>query len=405
MGVGHPDFWEAICQGKSGIAPITLFDTSAARNPYGGQVWDFDPKPFVKQRKSLKLMSRDIRFAVAATEMALSDAKLDTTTLDPERFGVDFGAHTMHTELEEMAPAYQRCIVDGKFDFSRWGEHYLKASYPLWMLKYLPNMPACQVAIIHDARGPNNSVVQNEAGSLLAISEAVRVIERGHADVMVAGGTGSRLPPKYWVSLSVFDRLSKHTGDPAESMRPFDLRRSGQVHGEGAAAFILESRAHAEARGARPLVRIHGTGSACEAARPNTPLSGRGLQAAMDRALHDAGIAPLEVGHVNANGLSTPDDDRAEAAAIHQLLGAEVPVTAPKSYFGNLGAGTGAVQLAASVLALQHDLVPPTRNYGQPDPECPINVIHGEPLHGAAPTALVVNQTSFGQAVAIVLGK
>jgi 3-oxoacyl-[acyl-carrier-protein] synthase II len=263
-------------------------------------------------------------------------------------------------------------------------------------------MIASHVAISQDARGPNNTLHQGDVSSLLALGEAVRVIERGAADVMIAGGASSRMQPFDWVRGCLTDQLSYHDGDPAEASRPFDAWRNGQVRGEGAAAFVLESRQHALARGARVLARIAGTASSIEPRSNGKPLCGCGLGRAMRAALRDARLTPEELGHVNAHGLSTVDGDRSEAAAIRDLCGA-VPVTAPKSFFGNLGAASGAVELVVSLLALEIGQVPITLNYASPDEHCPIRVVHRQPLKLDRPMALVVNQTTFGQAAAAII--
>lgn len=399
LGIGKEPFVSALEQGLSGVR--TLPDAHAQNGPlFGAEVRDFNPKEFVKPRKSLKVMSRDIQLGVTAAELAFTDAGLDSQSLDPERIGVDFGADMIHCMPEDVASAYRQCIVDGKFDPTRWGESAMAEIYPLWMLKYLPNMPACHIAIARDARGPNNSHSLAECSSLTAIAEAARVIQRGHADIMIAGGTGSRMSPVVWVRNSLLP-VSRRVDRPEAASRPFDRDRDGFVNGEGAAAFILESRRHAEARRARILGQIIGFSGAFETPGEGGRVSGAGTRRAIVGALQMAGLASGEIGHVNANGLSTPADDRAEAQAIRAELG-DTPVTAPKSYFGTLGSGAGAVELAVSLLAFETGKVPATLNYDSPDPECPVNVVAGQPLTGAPPTAVLLNQSSMGQSVALV---
>jgi 3-oxoacyl-[acyl-carrier-protein] synthase II len=269
------------------------------------------------------------------------------------------------------------------------------------MLKYLPNMVACHVAISHDARGPNNSHSLRECSSLMAMGEAVRVVERGHADVMIGGGTGSRVHPLLWARSTLLD-VTRRNGAPEGLSRPFDALRDGFVSGEGAAAFVLERREHAVARGADIVARVVGYGSSFEACPNGRPVSGAATRRAIVAALRSAGLEAADIGHINAHGLSTVDDDRAEAEAITAELG-DVPVTALKSYFGNLGSGTGAVETVASILAIQHGRVPVTLNYERPDPACPVNVISREPLTGAKPVALLLNHSMTGQAVAMVI--
>ncbi|MBN2474685.1 MAG: beta-ketoacyl-[acyl-carrier-protein] synthase family protein [Pirellulales bacterium] len=402
IGIGNEAFWTSLREGRSGVHYLDLFGQSDLPVAFGADVADFEPKHYVRPRKSLKVMSRDIQLAFAAADLACAEAGTRENPIDPERLGIVFGSEMITCELSELVAAYRSCIVDGEFDFSRWGEAFMAEMYPLWMLKYLPNMPACHIGIAQDARGPNNSLTLGDVSSLSAVTEAIRVIERGQADAMIAGGAGSRIHPASWVRWEVYE-LSQRSDAPAAASRPFDAQRDGMVNGEGAGAFLLESRRHAEARGTRILARVLGHASAFEPCRNGQAPQGRAIRHAIRRALDDAGLAPSDIGHVNANGASTTLDDRIEARAIHEVLG-DVAVTAPKSFFGNLGAGSGAVEMAASVLALNQGLVPHTLNYQTPDPNCPVRVIHTEPAAAESPTALVLNHTIFGQAVAIALG-
>ena len=208
--------------------------------PFGGEVADFDPKQYVRPRKSLKVMNRDIQLAFVAADLACADGGIRERRIDPERLGVLFGADMMACDLEELTNAYRACMVDGRFDFSRWGPAAMAEIFPLWMLKYLPNMPACHVGIAQDARGPNNTIVSGEVSSLAAVAEAVGVLERGQADVMIVGGSSSRIHPTVWACSRDLP-LSRRSDDPAAACRPFDARRDGMVYGEGAAAFLLET--------------------------------------------------------------------------------------------------------------------------------------------------------------------
>jgi len=401
IGIGNEGFWTSLREGRSGVRSLALFNGQDLPATIGGQVCDFYPEPYVRPRKSLKVMSRDIRLAFVAADFACSEAGFDSNPVDPERLGIVFGADMISCDLNEIEDAYRGCLVDGEFDFGRWGYQAMAEMYPLWMLKYLPNMPACHIGIAHDARGPNNSLTLGEVSSLSAVIEAMRVIERGQADAMIAGGTSCRLHQSVWVRQRAY-WPSQRRDDPAGASRPFDADRDGMVHGEGSAVFILENRQHAEARGAKILARILGHACTFEPRRRGQALRGRAIRTAIRGALQDAGLQPADIGHVNADGLSTQLDDELEAQAIRDTLG-DVPVTAPKSYFGNLSAGTGAVEMAASVLGLQKGLVPPTLNYERPDPDCPVNVVHGRPMENTTPTALVLNQSRVGQSVAMIL--
>jgi len=402
IGIGKQAVWEALVQRRSGVQPLYLFNGADLPAPFGGAVAGFDPLRFIRPRKSLKVMSRDIQLAFAAAELACDDAQTRQKPIDPDRLGIVFGADMIACELAELVAAFRSCMTGGRFDFSRWGETAMNEVCPLWLLKYLPNMPACHIGMSQDARGPNNSLTMGEVSGLAAMAEGIRVIERGHADAMIVGGSGSRLHAGAFIRGLNYE-LSRRSDDPTAASRPFDATRDGMVNGEGAAAFLIESRRHAEARGARILARVLGSAEAFEPNRNGTPRKGSGIRNAISRALRDARVDPREIGHVNAHGQSTRLDDEIEAQAIRETLG-DVPVTAPKSFFGNLGAGTGAVEMVASLLAIERALIPPTLNYRTPDPKCPVSVVNssGSPL--GRPTALVLNHTPFGHAVALVLG-
>ncbi len=308
----------------------------------------------------------------------------------------------MYCDLEELRIPFLEWIKAEDFDIHRWSRSAMGELYPLWMLKYLPNMPACHIGIRYDARGPNNTIAEGDVSSLLALSEAADVIRRDHADLMIVGGTGSR------INLSDFmwhrgARLACMNGkvDPAQICRPFDAERSGMVCGEGAAQFVLESREHAERRGAKPLACLAGFASRTESAAVHQQPTGDAIRRAIQAALASANLNAGDIGHVNAHGISTREDDPIEARAIRATLG-DVPVTALKSYFGNLGQGSGMVELAVSVIALEHGIVPPTLNYETPDPECPVNVAT-ELVDTNKCVFVKLNHNATGQAAAVVV--
>ncbi len=356
IGIGKGPFWTALGEGRSGIRRLDMAVDPAAPPAIGGQVADFDPKQYVRPRKSLKVMSRDVQLAFAAADLALADAGLREKPVDPERLGVVFGAGVIPCELDELAGICRSSAVDGRVDLRRWGRAAASELFPLWMLKYLPNMPACHIAIGQDARGPSNTITLDDVSSLLALGEARRILERGQADALITGGVGARLHPLEWARRRIMP-FSRRGDAPEAASRPFDARRDGVVNGEGAAAVILEPLDRAQARGAVPLARVLGYAGAfephrsrCLAADGTSALdrSGTAIRNVILAALRDAGLAPADVGLVIAHGVSTPDDDRLEAQAIRQTLG-DVPVTAPKSYYGHLGTAAGALETVVAV--------------------------------------------------------
>lgn len=402
IGIGLESFWSSLVEGRSGIRPLKSFDASLLPIRFGGEVLDFDPKQRVRPRKSLKVMSRDIQLAFAAADEAFTHANIAAGAIDPERFGVVFGSDLIQPDPLEAAAGYRRSTVDGVFDFSLWGDGAMQEVYPLWMLKHLPNMPACHIGIAFDARGPNNTITLGEVSSVSAIGEAFRVIARGQADLMLAGGTGVRVHPTSMVRNSAAE-ASRRNDDPAGAARPFDAEREGEVFGEGAGATVLESRRAAQRRGATILARVVGYGSAFGRG-PSGGTTSLAVAQSIERALADAGLSPADVGFVAAQGRGTRRDDASEAQGIRSALG-DVPVTVPKSYYGNVGSGGGALDFAAVVAALHAGRVPATLNYSTPDPECPVSVVHGKPQTLAKPTAIVLSQTPMGQAVALVIAR
>jgi 3-oxoacyl-[acyl-carrier-protein] synthase II len=399
LGLGSDALWSAVTEQRSGVARISTFDTSGLPVHIAGEVREFDAKQYVRPRKSLKVMARDTQFGVTVSELACQQAGITAGSVDPDRMGVVFGADIISTELSESMGTYRACMVEGKFDFSRWGEGMHEA-FPLLFLKILPNMIASHIAIAQDARGPNNTIHQGDVSSLVAIAEAVRVIQRGAADVMLTGAASSRMQPFDWIRACKANRLSTFGGDPQAASRPFDAARSGQVRGEGAAALVLESREHALARGATILASVVGAASSIEPRFNGRPACG--VERAIRLALRDAQMPPEQIGFVMAHGLSTIDDDRGEAAAICRLLG-KTHVTALSSYMGNLCAAAGTVQAVAAIEALAHRQVPVTLNYETPDEQCPVNVVTRRPVALEQGVCLVVNQTSVGQAAALLI--
>lgn len=401
IGVGVDAFWQSLCMGRSGVKSVTAFPTSHLPVTFAGEITGFDGKQYITPRKSLKVMSREIQFAVAAAGMAVQNAGLSPGAIDPERLGVVFGAEMMHSPPEEVEAAYRGSVVEGRFDMRHWGEAAMRDIFPLWMLKFLPNMPACHIGIAHDARGPNNTITLGEVSSLVAIAEAARVIERGQADAIITGGVGSWLSPTAFVRCQVLG-ASQRNDAPERACRPFDAARDGQVFGEGAAAYVLESAESAAARHAPVMARICGAARCFEPTSRATGLMGTALQKSLRGLLEVTGWSARSIGHVNAHGASSRHEDEIEAQAIESILG-DVPVTAPSSYFGNLGAGGGAVELLATLLAFRFDQVPATMNYEDADPRCPVQVVADRPLITPIPRAAKLSFTSQGQAAAIAL--
>ena len=406
IGIGQSTFWQNLVAGRSGIDLLSAFPSGGVPSKLAAEVRDFDPVEHIYNRKFLKVMSRDIQLGVASASMAMKDAGLRQGSIDPDRLGVEFGAGHMSATPEELADAasHLQQTADG-VSFEGWAEEGLGQIAPLWLLKQLPNMPACHVAIEHDARGPNNTITSCESSALLALAEGMRVIERGVADAMIVGACSSYIHPLEIARLNLYESLARGD-DPRFACRPFDLDRSGTVVGEGAASFVIERYEHAIARGAPIYCEVLGVGAGCDGSDPANRASGLGLVRSIEAALRRSNLTPKDLGHINAHGKGTRKDDIAEANAYHRALGMvaeSIPVTALKSYFGHFDAGAGAVELAGSLLALRYGELPMTLNYRTPDPLCRLNIVHDEPLKMSNGIALSVNRTRMGQSAAAVI--
>jgi 3-oxoacyl-[acyl-carrier-protein] synthase II len=277
---------------------------------------------------------------------------------------------------------------------------------PIWLLKCLPNMPACHIAMYNDLRGPNNSITQREAAPNMAVAEASGLIVDGVADMMIAGGTGTTILPFNMMHALIEQELAQDSENPAAACRPFDRNRKGAVLGEGAAAFVLEDLESALRRGATVYGEVIGSGSSCVVDRDHVPHCRTALVNAMKNALRTAGATPDDVDHIHAHGLGTVRSDAAEAGAIRDVFGKRadrVPVVAAKGHTGNAGAGGGAMELVASLLALKHGTLFPVRNFETPDPECPVSPVMAGQETSAGKCFLNLSVIPQGQASCLMV--
>lgn len=416
LGTTPQTAWDALAAGRSGIVPLGCLPVenlpircAGEVRGFSGEISDFGPldKDQVRTiRKGLKVMCREIQMGVAVAQLAMHDAGLKSGGYDVDRTGVVYGSDYIMTAPEEFTEGVRNCLTpDDQFDFARWATDGMPKVTPLWLLKYLPNMPASHVAIYNDLRGPNNSITLREASGLLAVAEAFCTIVRGHAEIMIAGATGTRLHPLRTIHVTLQEECAAGDGAPEKMCRPFDLNRTGMVLGEGAGAIVIEELSAAQARGAPILAEIVGFGSSAAA----HPITGGNIKQALEnvirQALAKAHLSPDELGHYHAHGLATRKCDEDEATAIDAVFGSRsrpLPVTAAKSYMGNLGAAGGLVELIASVLALRQDRLFPILNYETPDPRCPIHAVIScdEP---AGDSFLKASVTPQGQASAVLV--
>jgi 3-oxoacyl-[acyl-carrier-protein] synthase II len=408
--------WEALSHGRSGVGPLSVnfsgampIRIGAESRQFTGEIDDFGPLEKEQKkaiRKGLKVMCRECQMGVAAAQLALTDAGAVSGKVAPERIGITFGADYMLSLPEEFSEGILQCLdAKGRFQFSRWGGEGMPKMSPLWLLKYLPNMPASHLAIYNDFRGPNNSLTLREAAANAAVGEAYQTILRGSADVMLVGATGTRLHPMKMIHVLQQEETFQGDGDPATASRPFDRDRHGMVLGEGAAAIVLEELATAQARNATIHGEVIGAASSSVAGRHLTAQRGQAMANVLRAVLRSAEMDANDVGHLHAHGLSTRTSDVEEAHAIAEVFGGRskpLPVTAAKSYFGNLGASSGMVELISSLLAIQHDRLFPILNYTTPDPECPLAAVrNGDDRPGDS--FINLNVTPQGQAAAVII--
>ncbi|WZO99703.1 beta-ketoacyl-[acyl-carrier-protein] synthase family protein [Isosphaeraceae bacterium EP7] len=400
-GLGRKQFAEAIVEGRSGVGPIQGFDTTGLAIKIAGEVKNFDVGPYLgSQRKNLKMMSRAVTFAVGAGAMAVEDAGLETGKLDPSRFGVCMGTGITPMDIGELVgPIAASLNGDGEFDAAEFARSRALSMDPLWLLRHLPNMAAAHLSILHTAMGPNNTIVTACAAGTQAIGEAFRLISRGDADVMLAGGCDSRLEPHLLVAYAAMKALSPGLRPATEVSRPFDGERDGFVMGEGAAVLVLESLQRAKRRGATIYAEITGYGSSFDAygiTRPDP--NGKGAAISMRSALREAKLDPADVSYINAHGTSTRLNDLMETVAVKQVFGhraSAVPMSSQKSMIGHLIGASGALEAAATALSLDSGVIPPTINHSCPDPDCDLdyvpNTAREKPLRSA-----ISNSFGFG---------
>ncbi|MGH2755710.1 MAG: beta-ketoacyl-ACP synthase II [Actinomycetota bacterium] len=382
IGVGSQAMWDGLMSGRSGAGPITGFDAASLPVRIACEVPDFDPAPHVTAREAARL-DRFAQMAVHAAGEAYAQAGLNGS-VEPERAGaiVGSGIGGLRTIVEE----HSALIESGPRGVS-----------PFMVPKLMPNGAAAAIAMKFGLAGPNFAPASACATGAHAIGEAARCVEAGLADVMLAGGSEAAITPLAVAAFARMGALSGRNDDPLVASRPFDSGRDGFVFGEGAGILVLESRDHADRRGAEVLAEITGYAATCDAHHATQPdPEGRGATRAMLGAMKDAGIGPPDVDHVNAHGTSTPFNDRIETHAIKAAFEVEakrVPVSSTKSQMGHLLGAAGAVEAGICVLALQNQVVPGTINLTDPDPDCDLDHVSDGPREA---DLSVVMSNSFG---------
>ena len=381
-------YWQALALGTSGAAPITRFDASKHRTRFACELKDYDPENYF-ERKELRKIDPCTQYALIACEEALQDAGLSSEEEDKERIGVVWG--TGIGGLKSLS----ECIID----FAQGGD--TPRMNPFFIPKMIANMPAGYISIKHGFLGPNFATVSACASASHAIIDAAQLIQLGHADVVVSGGSEATIVPVGMNGFSAIKALSERNDDPQTASRPFDKDRDGFVMGEGAGALILEDYVHAKARGANIYAELIGVGMSADAYHITAPRpDGSGAAFVMRKALQNACVAPQEVGYVNMHGTSTPLGDISEVKAVWQVFGdhaSHLNVSATKSMTGHLLGASGAVEAIATILALQHQVIPPTINHFTDDDtlDVGLNFTFNKAQHKAMDIALS-NTFGFG---------
>jgi 3-oxoacyl-[acyl-carrier-protein] synthase II len=409
-GIGKDAFWSACVAGRSGVGPIRSFDASAHPVQIAAEVHGFDVLPFVPSghRKSIKVMSRAMQFGVGAAALAIQDSSLDLDHEDPARIGVVMGTGIVPMDLAELAPALvAACDEQGHLQPQRLGQQGGTALFPLWILKHLPNMVAAHISLVLNAQGPNSTITTACAAGTQAVGEAFRLIARGDADVVLAGGADSRLDPLLLLAYSALGALSRAARPPAEVSRPFDGQRDGFVLGEGAGVLVLEELERAKRRGAVIYAEVLGFGSSFDAYAVTKPdPEARGAVRAIAWALREARLDPLDIDYINAHGTSTRLNDLMETVAVKRVFGEGVrvvPLSSIKSMVGHLIGAAGAVEAVALALTLRDGILPPTINQTHPDPECDLDYVPNNAREVPVRTAMSTSFGFGGQNAALVM--
>ena len=367
IGNDKDSFWQSLCAGKNGVGKLSYFDLTGFNSNVAAEVKGFDPSPFLTKKDVIKMKTaKFIQFAIVCALMAKEDAKLDISNDDPYRVGSVVGSgiggiaviEEQHKLLLEKGP---------------------RRVSPHFVTHEIANMAPGQIAIYLGLKGPNSCLVTACASGNHCIGSAFRIIQRGEADVMFAGGSEAAITPLSFAGFCSMKAMSMRNDDPEHASRPFDKERDGFVMGEGAGIVVLESLEHAVRRGAHIYAELAGYGMSCDAYQTTAPLpDGSGAASAMSTAIADAGLSPEDIDYINAHSPSTPLGDKSEVMALKSVFKERVrsfPISSTKSMTGHLLGAAGAVEFIASTLALQEGIAPSTINYENPDPDCDIDCV------------------------------
>ncbi len=409
MGVELESVWKRLLNGESGVGWTTIFDASQFPTKISAEVRNWDIADAGEDPALWKYRGRHTKFAAGAAKAAWRDSGLTEDGVDPVRFGVYLGAGEGQQDFNCFTAMMADALQGETLDVAKFCKSGLERLHPLAELEQEPNMPAGHLASMFNAQGPNFNCLTACAASSQAVGEAVEIIRRGDADVMLAGGAHSMIHPFGVTGFNLLTALSVSNDPPEKASRPFDLERDGFVLGEGAAMVIVEELEHALARGAKIYGELSGYGSTADAYRiTDTHPEGRGAISCIRMALDDARINPEQIGYINAHGTSTTVNDKVESLAVKQVFGQrayQTPMSSTKSMMGHLIAAAGATELIICLLALRDQALPPTINYEHPDPECDLDYVPNEARPGKVDHALTNSFGFGGQNIALVVSR
>lgn len=381
MGHSIDAVWKRLLKGESGIARTTVFDASTFPTTFSAEVKDYHLQRDVPDLSKHSGAGRNTRFALGACAQAWKHAGLDPSKLDLDRVGIYLGSGEGSLDFDAYTTAALASWNPeaNDIDSVKWAQIALERMNPTREIEQEPNMPLSHLALLTGARGPALNCLTACAASTQAIGEAAEILRRGDADVMIGGGAHSMIHPFGVTGFNRLTALSTFNENPTCASRPFDAHRGGFVLGEGAGMVILETLEHAQARGATILAEVVGYGSTADAFRiTDQDPDGMGAVVAMQEALADANLTPADVHYINAHGTGTRENDGNETTAIKKVFGdgaKNVPVSSIKSMMGHLIAAAGAVEMICCVLAIRDNVLPPTTNYQNPDPECDLDYV------------------------------
>jgi len=365
IGIGIDDFWNSLVNGKTGVGRIISFDASQFSTQIAAEVRNFEPEKYIDKKK-LRKMDRFTQLGFATAKMAIEEAMLDMEREDPFRVGVIVGSGI--GGISTVAAEHKMLLEKGPRRVS-----------PFMIPMLITNIAAGEIAIAYNIQGPNYSISSACATSNHTVGDALRLIRYGDADVIIAGGSEAAVTPLGLAGFCSAKALSTRNDDPEHASRPFDRERDGFVMGEGAGIVVLESLEHAVSRGVPIRAELIGYGATDDAYHITAPSpDGQSAAQAMANALADGGVKPEEVDYINAHGTSTPLNDKVETLAIKKVFGDyayKIPISSNKSMIGHLLGAAGVVELIATILSIEREMVPPTINYEFPDPECDLDYV------------------------------